>query len=81
MFLFSKSIIPEDSESSRRDLSTAGVKTRFKAIPKIVFLQKSGLLPPEGKTKPITLYICQQRYPKHKQNKNNYKKQINKKIK
>ena len=38
MFLLSKSISPEDSESSRRDLATAGVKTRFKAIQKIDFL-------------------------------------------
>ena len=33
--LFCKSIIPEDSGSSRRALSNASVKTRFKAILKI----------------------------------------------
>ena len=32
MFLFSISIIPEDLESSRRDLAFGSVKTRFKAI-------------------------------------------------
>ena len=33
--MFSKSIIPEDSGSSRRALSNASVETRFKAILKI----------------------------------------------
>ena len=56
MFLFSKSIIPEDSKSARRVLKHAGVKTRFKAILKKVdfgvwirlqvFVH--GFLPPEG---------------------------------
>ena len=32
MFLFSKSIIPEDSKISRRDLEHVYVKRRFKAI-------------------------------------------------
>ena len=32
MFLFSISIIPEDLESSRRDLAFGSVKTQFKAI-------------------------------------------------
>ena len=32
MFLFSISIIPEDLETSRRDLAFGSVKTRFKAI-------------------------------------------------
>ena len=36
MFLFSISIIPEDLESSRRDLVFDSVKTRFKAILKNV---------------------------------------------
>ena len=36
MFLFSKSIIPEDSKISRRDLGHVCVKTRFKAILKKV---------------------------------------------
>ena len=36
MFLFSISIIPEDLESSRRDLAFDSVKTRFKAILKEV---------------------------------------------
>ena len=38
MFLFSISIIPEDLESSRRDLAFGSVKTRFKAIlKKLIF--------------------------------------------
>ena len=36
MFLFSISIIPEDLESSRRDLAFASVKTRFQATLKNV---------------------------------------------
>ena len=37
MFLFSKSIIPEDSKSARRVLKPASVKRRFKAIFKKLF--------------------------------------------
>ena len=38
MFLFSISIIPEDLETSRRDLAFGSVKTLFKAILKKYFL-------------------------------------------
>ena len=48
MFLFSKSIILEDSESSRRDLSTAGVKTRFKAIQQKYLFVKELIFAPGG---------------------------------
>ena len=40
MFLFSISMLPEDLETSRRDLAFGSVKTRFKAI-----LKKSNVRP------------------------------------